>query len=45
MNMEKLAELKIDGRSENPAMIQLKKSRFTSKGQIDALRLKFMAGA
>lgn len=45
MNMEKLAELKIDGRSENPAMIQLKKSRFTSKGQIDALKLKFMAGA
>jgi hypothetical protein len=45
MNMEKLAELKIDGRAENPAMIQLKKSRFTSRGQIDALKLKFMAGA
>jgi hypothetical protein len=45
IKMENLAELKIDGRSDNPAMAQLKKSRFTSKGQIDAFRLKFMAGS
>ena len=44
IKMENLAELKIDGRSDNPAMAQLKKSRFTSKGQIDTFRLKFMAG-
>lgn len=44
IKMDNLAELKIDGRSDNPAMAQLKKSRFTSKGQIDAFRLKFMAG-
>jgi len=45
IKMENLAELKIDGRSDNPAMAQLKKSRFTSKGQIDVFRLKFMAGS
>ena len=44
VKMENLEELKIDGRSENPAMAQLKKSRLTSRGQIDAFRLKFMAG-
>ena len=43
--MQKLAEFKINGHSDNPAMTLFKKSRFTSKSQIDALKLKFMAGA
>lgn len=44
LKMNNLESLKIKGSSDNPAMTQLKKSRFTSKGQIDALKLKFMAG-
>lgn len=44
IKMENLAQLKINGRAKNPAMTQLKKSRFTTKSQIDAMKLKFMAG-
>lgn len=44
LSMNQLENLSINGRSGNPAMSILKRSRFSSKRQIDALRMQMLAG-